>query len=684
MPSGFDRGSLSVTMENFSPVYASTGTSSRRLDIQGLRAIAVLFVVVYHAGLPLPGGFVGVDIFFVISGFVITLMLHREWLTTGRVDLGRFYWRRFKRLTPALALVVVVTVLLSALLLSPLGPQQNAALTGLGAMGLVANFVIASTTNGYFDVAAETNPLLNSWSLSVEEQFYVFFPAVLIFGWYLARRQSWLRLSPLVIVSVVGILSFGTISFGPLQSIVARVSDQIFDDFQLLLGFFSPITRIWEFAAGALLALVLMRRSLRSIRLGSALGITGLVMLVASAFMIDAARPFPSTWTLLPVGGTVLLLIAGTDEASPVSRLLAVPPLAKIGDWSYSIYLWHWPFIVFAVRLWPANDLAPIAATLVAMLPAIASYYWLERPLRAIEIQQGKAKAAFVGAVIVSPVLVCLGVLLMAERLWVTRYEAGLAPTFVDGSVLRDRNLDDLTGASFSCSNPTLRDMSVTWSETSSCLQSRPESAVDIALIGDSHASQLFYGFATTIPASNVATYALASTLPTYTDARMGLIIDEVADDPAITTVVVNAFWSDYENFMSAAELLVTIQRLTDAGKNVYILNDVPTFAFPATDCIYGLSPLLQINRCTQDVSGIRKTISAYELTLQEVVDQVPGAKLLDSARYLCGNQECDMTREGKLLYRDNNHLTRQGSQFVVDRLLDNYPDFARDLRLEK
>ncbi len=192
--------------EQLAPVSINAGTASRRLDIQGLRAVAVLFVVVYHAGLPLPGGFVGVDIFFVISGFVITSMLHREWLSSSRINFGRFYWRRFKRLTPALALVVVVTVLLSALLLSPMGPQQNAALTGLGSIALVANFVIASTTSGYFDAAAETNPLLNTWSLSVEEQFYVFFPSFLVFGWYLARRKAWLRSSPLVIVAVVGSL----------------------------------------------------------------------------------------------------------------------------------------------------------------------------------------------------------------------------------------------------------------------------------------------------------------------------------------------------------------------------------------------------------------------------------------------------------------------------------------------
>ena len=160
-----------------------TRKRSRRTDIQGLRAVAVLMVVAFHAGLPFPGGFVGVDVFFVISGFVITGMVLRERRATGRIRFGQFYLRRFKRLTPALALVVAVTVTASAAVLSPLGTQQTAAKTGIGAMLLAANVVIARTTGGYFDADAATNPLLHTWTLSVEEQFYLAFPALIALGW---------------------------------------------------------------------------------------------------------------------------------------------------------------------------------------------------------------------------------------------------------------------------------------------------------------------------------------------------------------------------------------------------------------------------------------------------------------------------------------------------------------------
>ena len=147
----------------------STPKAPRRRDIQGLRTIAVLMVVLFHPRLPIPGGFTGVDVFFVISGFVITGMLHREWSTTGSIRLRTFYLRRFMRLAPALGLLVAVVVLISVVLQSPYGPQQTVATTGLGALLMSANLVIANAAGDYFAVTATQNPLLNTWSLSVEE-----------------------------------------------------------------------------------------------------------------------------------------------------------------------------------------------------------------------------------------------------------------------------------------------------------------------------------------------------------------------------------------------------------------------------------------------------------------------------------------------------------------------------------
>ena len=164
--------SLTSTAAAQAPAHPEVPRTRRRPDIQGLRAVAVLFVVAFHAGLPTPGGFTGVDVFFVISGFVITGMLLREHDATGRLRFGHFYARRIRRLTPALALMACFTVVVAAPVLSPLQDEhQTAALTARGAMLITANAVISSRTGGYFDARADTNPLLHTWSLSVEEQF---------------------------------------------------------------------------------------------------------------------------------------------------------------------------------------------------------------------------------------------------------------------------------------------------------------------------------------------------------------------------------------------------------------------------------------------------------------------------------------------------------------------------------
>lgn len=293
--------------------------------------MAVVMVVAFHAGLPVPGGFVGVDIFFVISGFVITAMLHREWQQTGRISFRQFYLRRFKLLTPALALMLAVTMLISILVLQPFGQQQTAAMTAIGAMLLVGNFIIVRTTGGYFDAPADTNPLLNTWSLSVEEQFYLVFPALITLGWMLARRHGLLRFSPIAIVSGVAIVSFAVALAGSQEELTLRGSN-------IVLGFYSPFTRAWEFAVGALLALALTQSNGLNQRLLTGSGLVGAAMLVASLWLITDATPFPGPWTLVPVVGTLLLLLAGSHRNNYSTRALSNKPLVRIGDWSYSIY----------------------------------------------------------------------------------------------------------------------------------------------------------------------------------------------------------------------------------------------------------------------------------------------------------------------------------------------------------
>lgn len=242
-------------------------------------------------------------------------------------------------------------------------------------MLLGANLVIARISGGYFDLDAESNALLNTWSLSVEEQFYLVFPALLMLGFAIARRVRYARWVPGSLVLGVGAVSF--------FAALLEASGYVLPRESWLLGFYSPVTRAWEFAAGALLALYAPRIFVLSRRCAGAFAVAGVALLAVSPFVIDDTTTLPGPLTLLPVLGTMSLLLAGADPANRIGRLLSTPALVRVGDWSYSIYLWHWPLIAIATLRWPNTRWVAPAAAVVSILPAIASYRWVEAPIRA-------------------------------------------------------------------------------------------------------------------------------------------------------------------------------------------------------------------------------------------------------------------------------------------------------------
>lgn len=397
---------------------------ARRLDIQGLRAIAVGVVVAFHAGLPLPGGFVGVDVFFVISGFVITTMLQREWDRDGNLRLGRFYLRRFKRLTPALATVLVVVVIVTALV-GPLNSSTTAPVTALGAIALIANVVIAETTGGYFDAAAGENPLLHTWSLSVEEQFYLAFPTLILIAWRWTRNlpsASGRRAVWLAVAICSGLLLAATL-YGATRS---SWMDSTW------LGFYSPLLRFWEFGAGVLVAIVPSRGWAPSPPIRGLLGWGGLTMIAASCWLIHEGVRYPSAWTLLPVVGTSAVIIGGLSGDGAVSRLLSAGPLVTVGDWSYSLYLWHWPMIVLGRYLSPA-PWTPVVAAVLSLLPAYLSFRWLEQPLRAWSPPSRRSLALLVALVVVPPVAISALALVAARaNYWMPAVDSRQKQVVVD------------------------------------------------------------------------------------------------------------------------------------------------------------------------------------------------------------------------------------------------------------
>lgn len=334
-----------------------------RADIQGLRGIAVLLVVLYHAGFSFPGGFVGVDVFFVISGYVITGNILNQ-LEKGSFSLREFFTRRIRRLLPLLAAVVSVCLLLNTVL-APISSHIMAGRTAIAAIFWNANHYLIRTTN-YFDPVAERNPFLHTWSLSVEEQFYLVFPLVIMGAWWKFGRKG----TQAAVIGLIG-LSLG--------ASIVLAQWNLFGPITTKLAFFSSFTRAWEFGAGALAALAAARLS--NMKNADAIAGLGVVGLISSAFLFDSTTPFPSYNALLPVAATGALIVAGIG-GSRVSSLLGGKPLTFLGDLSYGWYLWHWPLMVYANALFPGEQVGVGIACVLSLGLAQVSKTLIEDPFR--------------------------------------------------------------------------------------------------------------------------------------------------------------------------------------------------------------------------------------------------------------------------------------------------------------
>nr|WP_199046848.1 acyltransferase family protein [Dyella sp. ASV24] len=348
-----------------------------RGDIEGLRAVAVLLVIGAHAGVPwLSGGFVGVDVFFVLSGFLITGLLLRELRDTGRIDFAGFYLRRLRRLMPALILMIVLTSLGATLLLGPGEqlPQANAA--ALASLWM-SNVLFALMKMDYFAPGAENNLFLHTWSLGVEEQFYLVWPALLL--WSLGRQRV-----KYPIARLKGImLALFALSFGASIFLTPRYPQ---------FAFYMMPVRAWEFAAGALIWLYFGSGHAGALASGEGfntkalrwLGWIGMAMILGAAVGYSAQMSYPGWRAVFPVFGATAVIVAGwTNSVRGVSRVLSLPPLQAIGRVSYAWYLWHWPVLVLGhVMTGSLDPWVRIAEVLVSLVLAMASYRLVESPVR--------------------------------------------------------------------------------------------------------------------------------------------------------------------------------------------------------------------------------------------------------------------------------------------------------------
>jgi peptidoglycan/LPS O-acetylase OafA/YrhL len=379
-----------------------------RGDIDGLRAIAILLVVAYHAGVPgIAGGFVGVDVFFVISGYLITRNLLTETEGSGRVSLVSFWARRIRRLMPAMALVVVAT-LVGSLLVLPAVSMSTVATQGASASLYVSNLYFAVEARSYFGAEVQGSPFLHTWSLGVEEQFYVVWPIlVAAVVWAATRRRARVRAALVAVFAVVLVVSF---------ALSLRLTAQL-DPW----AFYGLQSRAWEFAVAGLLAAVAVPRAFTRPWVRTAAAVAGLGLVAVAALVLTSATPYPGAWALLPVVGTVLVILAGSsagDAPVAVVRGLESRPAQWVGRASYSWYLWHWPAIVLAAAWLGDTTGVKLAAAAASLAVAAACHRYVENPVRfSPRLARSVAPTYVLGvAVTVVALVVGVGVRVVAER----------------------------------------------------------------------------------------------------------------------------------------------------------------------------------------------------------------------------------------------------------------------------
>lgn len=669
-----------------------------RTDIQGLRAIAVLLVLGYHAGLSfLPGGYVGVDVFFVISGFLITGLIIREIERTGRLDLARFYARRARRLLPAATIVLIATAALAFLAL-PITRWRDIAGDIIGSTVYLVNWRLAERSVDYLAAESAASPVQHFWSLAVEEQFYILWPVTILVVVAIARRR-WSLTTRLT----TGLLALGVPSL--VWSIYLTETDPG-------PAYFVSTTRVWELVIGALLAVHAHRAKNISDRSRGVLGWAGLALIGYAAVTFDATTPFPGASALVPTIGTAAVLLAGTGSSERILRPLRLHVMQDVGALSYSLYLWHWPLLVAAQAIWGREDgslWTPTGLMVVAAsaVPAWFTYRAIEGPLHHAR-PLATPRRALVLAVLCAALSVGAAAALFvaadrAEERAERRAEsietlgAGLfsdegrpatppeLPTSVDGVVpaLTEAPEDVADVYDDGCHQDQVS------AEVLSCTYGDEDSDTVIALVGDSHAahwqpalrqaaedhswrldtftkSSCLYGdvpvWLGSVDGPYTSCYTWQSDL---TDRLIELGPDVVIVGQTAYAVAENGSQlSVAESFDAVADAMArNWTRLEDAGIEVIAIVDTPWWPFDVPECIAQNENDLENCVITRD-EGMEK--SEGSRLIPEAVSRAPGVTAVELTNYFCPGENCYPVIGNVITFSDRHHVSATYSRTLA------------------
>ena len=658
---------------------------SYRPDIDGLRALAIIPVVMFHAfPSALPGGFVGVDIFFVISGFLISSIIFKG-LQRDSFSFPGFYANRVKRIFPALLLLLAVSAVFGWFFLLP-GEYAQLGKHIVGGAGYVENFVLRREA-GYFDTKSFLKPLMHLWSLGIEEQFYLTYPFLLWVAWRL-RRNVLAILVPLVLISF---------SLNVWEMHRDAVS-----------SFFLPQTRFWELWIGGILAYVdvfspEIRGRLSGTLDRAAIPILPNVLSVAGVGLIGAAlllvheAAFPGWWALLPVSGASLLIMAG--PAAWINRtILSNRVSVFVGLISYPLYLWHWPLLSFA-RMVRGDELpagARISAVILSVLLAWATWRFVESPVRFGRKTWTKTAALAV----ISVVILSIG--------YTIHDREGFAGRFTN--LAADFAWSKSEGVA---STPDCRKM--VGAERLGYCRIRGAGTPDVLLIGDSHAGTLYGGLAPAyeqrsrtlmvvgepgcVPFYDTESYDLGERRVKDCRPALDRMLNFATSSRSVRTIILSwrgpmymsgrgfgenaglpvvISWDGAPKNSSQAQVFTaalrnTVSRLSATGKNIVLFIDWPELGFDPKSCLPRPVPLFSHVHAFCEVP--RAQVDAHDGDYRRVVFEMkrdfPGLGVFDPFPYLCDSTACYAMRDGHLLYRDDNHLSAVGSAYLASKFMD-------------
>lgn len=641
-----------------------------RGDIEGLRAVAILLVVAAHAGVPwLAGGFVGVDVFFVLSGFLITGLLVQEITNTGRLQFSDFYVRRLRRLLPALLVMLVVVSLLAALVLAPAAQRGQATAAAMAAVWL-SNIHFAFAGLDYFAAGTETNLFLHTWSLGVEEQFYVVWPILLV--WLLNFRRDAgrgvVRLGRAMLVVIVVSLAACVV--------LTRTAPP--------LAFYMMPLRAWQFSAGALVWLYFkgpsteradglsVSRTVMPIRL---LGWLGLAMIVAAGLLFNANMAYPGFYAMLPTLGAVLVIAAGTrGDQVGVARCLSWRPLQWIGQVSYSWYLWHWPILLLGRAVMPLDKPVYRAAWIaLSLLLAVVSHLCIERPVRGQKLWLTHRRMAVIGALALMVVanVLCIRWYNHASD-WMQRPEQQrYARAHADAPAIYAAGCDDWYHSD----------------QVRICSFGPTDADHTTVLMGDSIAGQWFPAVAQWAGKSGWRVLVVTKSSCPMVDqpifyARIGRMytecaawrehaLQQVASIKPDLVLLGSVSTYDFTQTQWIDGTTRVLKVIAGSSGHVFLLRGTPHLPFDGPDC-------LAANSGRPEWLGLPSACSAsyhdeqnehvYQW-LQQASRSFANVSVIDLNDNICPHGMCEAERDGVVVFRDSQHMTATFATSLSDVL---------------